>query len=201
MAVLVFRPGGPTLDLGSDAFRERALRLSPSCRYHVDDLVLDLTVREPTRPVGPPSGGSARDLHVEGAATAHPVLFHDLPGDDWLDQLRRHVAPHLADLIDNAARAATLALLLQHDDYDERQAWLLDRGIGDTEMDQVRGARRRRSRGPGRTRRWWRTLLPCWASTSTCRRTGTLPRRWRPASRPLRRGRGTRAAGGGRGWQ
>ena len=163
MAVLVFHAlGGPTLDLGSDAFRERALRLTQLQVRHVDDLVLDLTVKGTDPPLSVPVGeGSARDLHVEGATTAHPVLFHDLPGDDWLDQLRRHVAPHLADLIDNAAYAATLALLLQHDDPDERQAWLLDRGIGDTEMDQVRDALAAAGLvARDEQRRWWQALLP-----------------------------------------
>lgn len=163
MAVLVFHSlGGPTLDLGSDAFRERATRLTQLQVRHVDDLVLDLAVVGADPPVTVAVGeGSARDLHVEGVTTAHPVLYHDLPGDDWLDQLRRHVAPHLAELVENPAYAATFALLLQHDDPDERQAWLLDLGIGDIELEQVRDALATAGLvARAEHRRWWQALLP-----------------------------------------
>lgn len=161
MAVLVFHAvSGPTLELGSDAFRERARRLARLRVHQVDDLVLDLRL-EGTDLVVPVGVGTDRDLYVEGVNSASPLLYHDLNGTDWLDRLRRHVAPHLAELVENPAYAATLEVLLGHDDPDEREAWLLGVGVTDNELEQVRDSLAIAGLvSQEEERRWWQALLP-----------------------------------------
>lgn len=161
MALLTFHAvGGPTLTLGSDAFRDRALRLSQLRVIRADDVVLDLTVRG-TDLHATVGEGSARDLYLEGATTAKPILYHDLPGDDWPDQLRHHLAPHLAALVESPAYGATFALLLQYDSPAEREAWLLELGISDSEMDQVQHALQATGIASQEDeRRWWEAVLP-----------------------------------------
>jgi len=161
MAILVFHAlGGASLELGSEAFRERARRLSCLRAIQVDDLALHLRVvgTDITETIGV---GPDRDLYLDGPTTTRPVLYHDFNGDGWVDRLRRHLSPHLAELVQNPAYGATLALLLQYDEPSERESWLLELGITDLELDQVRGSLQVAGLVTREEeRRWWTALLP-----------------------------------------
>lgn len=154
LALLVFHSiGGPTLELDSEEFRLRARRLEALEVRHVSSLSLDVEVvgiGTVTR-VGDRSN---QDVYVAEPTSAHPVLFHDLADEDWQTRLRMVIGPHVANVLASDAYAATFQLLLLQDDG-QRARFLLDLGIGDEELDQVRSAMgRASSRAKAESSRW-----------------------------------------------
>jgi len=140
LSLLVFHSlGTQTLELGSVQFHDRARRLANLRIFQVDDLVLDASVvgLKVHKSIGE---GSGQDLFIEGATTLSPILYHDIRGEGWKERLRRRIAPHLATLAGNPSYAATFQLLLQADSESEREEFLVELGIGDHELDQVRSA-------------------------------------------------------------
>ncbi len=160
LSLLIFHSlGTQTLELGSQQFRERSRRLANLRILQVDDLVLDATVAglDVRRSIGE---GSDRDLFLDGANTLAPRLYHDIRGQAWEERLRRRIAPHLATLAGNPNYAATFQLLLQADGEAEREEFLLEHGIGDSELDQVRAALGYVSTaGRERSARWFAAIL------------------------------------------
>ena len=128
--------GSQTLELASAAFDERAARLAALTVRHVDDLVLDAQVvgTDATATLG---HGPDQDLYLHQPTSSAPVLFHDLTGPDWVDRLRRKIAPHLAAVLANPAYTHTIALFLQADSDAEREEFLLELGISADDVDTV----------------------------------------------------------------
>jgi hypothetical protein len=131
--------GTQTLELGSQQFEERATRLKNLRVQQVDDLIIDAQVdgSDLTATIGE---GSGHDLFLEAPTTSHPVLYHDLNGDDWKEVFRRKLAPHLAVLLENTAYTATLALFLLAESDAEREEALHDLGIAGDDVDALRTA-------------------------------------------------------------
>jgi hypothetical protein len=129
--------GGLPLELGSQAFAERARRLRNLRVMQVDDLVIDARV-EGTNAAATIGEGCGHDVFLEDATTSKPVLFHDFKGPDWKEQLRRKLAPHLAALLENSAYAATIALFLLAVTDADREEALHELGITAEDVDQVR---------------------------------------------------------------
>lgn len=84
--------------------------------------------------------GTDKDIYLDGATTSGPTLYHDFSGDDWPEKLRRHLAPHLAALIENPAYTDVFALLLQQDEPSEMESFLLDKGVSTVELEKTRDA-------------------------------------------------------------
>jgi hypothetical protein len=158
LSLLVFHSvGGPTLDLDSDEFRARARRLDALTVKRVDGLSLDVEVVDigtVTR-VGDRAG---EDIYVESPTSAAPVVYHDLPGDDWPTALQSAIGPHIANVMSSDAYAATFQLLLLQPDG-QRARFLLDLGIGEEETDQVRAALKLASVRTREETRRWRTVV------------------------------------------
>ena len=151
--------GVQRLELGSPQFEERARRLRNLRVRRVDDLVIDARV-EGLHVEATIGKGSTQDVFLEEPASAHPVLYHDLGGDDWQEALRRKLAPHLAALLQNSAYTATLALFLLAESDAEREEALHELGITADDVDGIRagiGAVSDEERG--RQRRWFAAIV------------------------------------------
>ncbi len=160
LALQVYHPlGGAPLELGSNAFRDRATRLEALRVVQLGNLVLDVSVEGSDVSVVVGADRDA-DLYLEGARTAKPVLYHDL-ATDIDDRLRALVPTHLAELLEGHVYSPMFRLLLQQP-TDARRLELLDE-YGVTEADVERVAERI-DRGGAETQqaeiRWWRALLP-----------------------------------------
>ena len=128
--------GTQTLDLGSTEFEERSRRLRNLRVIQVDQRVIDAVAEGPDQQVTI-GGGTEAELYLEGGQTSAPILYHDIAGDNWIEQLRRRLAPHLAVLLDNAAYTHTFALFLQADTPAAREEFLLEIGISGDEVARV----------------------------------------------------------------
>lgn len=129
--------GSEVMRLESDRFRERAAMLQALRVVQVDDLVVDVRVRgtEVVRSVG---RGSDQDLHLDLSSAAHPVLFHDLQGPDWVERFGRRAGRFLAELLGNPAYGATFEVLLQRDGPQEREDYLYELGVMPDDVAAVR---------------------------------------------------------------
>ena len=132
MAIVVHHSlGNQTLEVGSTQFEPRVHRLRALTVRYVRDLVVDASIPDEAHSV-PLGEGTDQDVFVEGPTTPTPVLYHDLIGHDWVDRLRRKLAPHLANLLENTAYTHTIALFLQQETDAEREEFLLELGIRPT---------------------------------------------------------------------
>lgn len=157
--------GTQTVELASQQFDERARRLTNLAVRQVEDLIVEATVDGLTVTLGQ---GSNQDVYLENPTSTHPVLFHDLHGDDWPDRLRRKLAPSLAAILENASYAHTFALFLQAETDADREEFLLDLGISADEVDAVSsriGVVGEASRHLHR--RWFAALLACRGASTT----------------------------------
>ena len=75
--------------------------------HKVDDLIVNATVKGSARGLSI-GRGTKQDVFLDTTAPGRPVLYHDFDGNDWVDRLRRKVAPALAALVENPAYGATL---------------------------------------------------------------------------------------------
>jgi hypothetical protein len=161
LAVQAFHPlGSQALELGSEAFRERAERLAALRVVQLDNLVLDVRVEGTDINI---AVGRERDqdMFLEAATTSQPILYHDLSGEGWEQRFRQRVGTHLAVMLENSAYAATFRLLLQQDSRSDRESFLADIGIYDEQLDQVMAQLRTGSvERRAEERRWWNALLP-----------------------------------------
>jgi len=160
LGLIAFHPlGQQTVALGTRAFRERALRLGALKVRQLENLVLEATVvdTEIQRTIGEEADA---DIFLEGASSSQPVLFHDLKGNDWVSRLRRHLGQYIAALCGNAAYAATFRVLLELDTSAQREAFLLECGVGPDEIKDVKtqleldGLESREA-----YRRWWTSVF------------------------------------------
>jgi len=177
LAVQAFHPlGTQALELGSEAFRERAERLTSLRVVQLDNLVLDVRVEGMDTNI---AIGRERDqdMFLELATTSQPVLYHDLVmSDGWEQRFRQRVGTHLAVMLENSAYAATFRLMLQQDSASDREAFLADIGIYDQQLEQVvaqlrTGSVERRAE----ERRWWNALLPLLGADENPIADGELP--------------------------
>ena len=120
--------GGQTLEVTSEDFARRANRLLALKVHKVDDLIINATVKGSARGLSI-GRGTKQDVFLDTTAPGRPVLYHDFDGNDWVDRLRRKVAPALAALVENPAYGATFGLFLQLQSDAEREEYLLDLGI------------------------------------------------------------------------
>ena len=158
--VCFYSLGGPTLELGSRSFRERAQRRSALQVRQVEDL--ELQVRVADLDVSATIGaGQNEDLFVEGPRSVAPVLYHDLGGDRWEDRFRRLLGPYLADILENDAYATVFRILVQQDTEAEIAGFLLELGIGEDQVKEVADLVESTNRVVrAEEERWWRVLLP-----------------------------------------
>lgn len=139
LAVMVHHVGGTNpLEPSSDAFRERANRLSNLRVRRLDNLVLTVSV------AGLPDmhetiGDNTQDeSYLDTTQPGAPVVFHDFTGDGWRSRLRRRLAQHLAALSDVAgAYTDTFTLLLTAGD-EEREDLLRSWGVAAEHVQQIR---------------------------------------------------------------
>lgn len=158
LSLLIFHSvGGPTMELDSEEFRSRAKRLLALAVRRVDGLALEVQVNQ-IGVVTRIGDRSSEDVYVEGPTTATPVLFHDLRGDDWPNALQGLIGPHIANILGSDAYAATFQLLLLQP-AGQRSRFLLDLGIGDEEVDQVRSALGRATEAAQAEGRRWRDAV------------------------------------------
>jgi len=128
--------GTQTLETESEQFRERARRLQAVTVRYVPDLVVRVSIDggEHAETLGE---NSYQDVFLEGPTSTEPVLYHDLGGEGWQDQLRRKLAPHIARILENPAYTHTIALFLQADGDAEREEFLRELGISGEEVDAI----------------------------------------------------------------
>lgn len=184
LAILVHHSQGTsTLERTSVAFDQRARRLQSVQVRQLEDLVLAIGV-EGTDLRKSLGQGSNDDTFLDAPTSASPVLYHDLRGPDWTDRLRRHLAPHVAALVENAAYEHTLEAFFNRDGDAEREHFLLTLGVRPEDVDHIaqrvgavsRDAVERRRRwfaaiavslgggGRGGGRRTWTGSEICWCS-------------------------------------
>ena len=183
LAILVHHVlAGQTLDPDSADFRTRARRLRELRVMRVENLVIEARVKgtDASTTIGE---HSEEELFLEGETTPNPVIYHDLKGDGWRDAFRRRLAPHIARIIERPDYADVFALFLLDDTDVQREATLLERGITQADVDEIRTAIGIVSEGEKRAYRLW---------------FGTIPRAHPRRGRPGRRGGGEnpRSAGG-----
>jgi hypothetical protein len=161
LAILVHHSqGATTLEPTSHAFDERARRLQQLVVRQLDRLVLEVQVEGSA--LHQSIGGSGDDHFLDGPTTSTPVLYHDLRGADWVDRLRRHLAPHVAAMAENPAYEHTFEAFFNRESDAEREHFLLTLGIRPDDVDritarvgQVSDAERRRRR------RWFAAVATC----------------------------------------
>jgi len=146
---------GPALEIGSNAFRDRAVRLHALRVQRVEELELALTVE-----------GTVKTHHVpghdflEGATTSSPVLVHDYDRED-AKRLMERLGRHVAALIEAPAAADTLTLMLQRTTPEERKQFLIDRGVSTNDIERVRNEFLRTIHAglDDDEKRWWWSVL------------------------------------------
>lgn len=139
LAVMVHHSSGTNpLEPSSEAFRERANRLTNLRVRRLDNLVLTVSV------VGHPNlqetiGDNTQDeSYLDTSKPGSPVVFHDFNGDKWRGRLRRRLAQHLAAVSDVAgAYTDTFTLLLTAAD-EEREDLLRSWGVAAEHVVQIR---------------------------------------------------------------
>ncbi|MBA2566365.1 MAG: DUF3883 domain-containing protein [Thermoleophilaceae bacterium] len=160
LAILVHHVlAGQTLDPDSADFRTRARRLQQLRVMTVENLVIEARVKgaDASTTIGE---HSEEELFLEGEATPHPVIYHDLKGEGWRDAFRRRLAPHIARIIERPDYADVFALFLLDDTDVQREATLLERGITQADVDEIRTAVGIVSEGEKRAYRlWFGTIL------------------------------------------
>ena len=155
-----YRVAGDTIEPGGQAFVERAERLRSLRVVQTDELVLEARVAG-TSIIETIGRGPDRDLYLEGPTSRKPVLYHDFNGDGWEERLRKHLAPHLAALVENPSYEDAFALLLQREDPGELEAFMLDKGISSEEIERVEVALElTRDLSRKEEQVWWSALLP-----------------------------------------
>lgn len=155
LAILVHHVlAGQTLDPDSTDFRTRARRLQQLRVMTVENLVIEARVKgtDVSTTIGE---HSEEELFLEGEATPNPVIFHDLKGEGWRDAFRRRLAPHIARVIERPDYADVFALFLLDDTDVQREATLLERGITQADVDEIRTAIGIVSEGEKRAYRVW----------------------------------------------
>jgi len=155
LAILVHHVlAGQTLDPDSADFRTRARRLEQLRVMTVENLVIEARVRgtDASTTIGE---HSEEELFLEGEATPRPVIYHDLKGEGWRDAFRRRLAPYIARIIERPDYADVFALFLLDDTDLQREATLLDRGITQADVDEIRTALGIVSEGEKRAYRLW----------------------------------------------
>lgn len=155
LAILVHHVlAGQTLDPDSVDFGTRARRLQQLRVMTVANLVIEARVKGTV--VSTTIGEhSEEELFLEGGATPNPVIYHDLKGDAWRDTFRRRLAPHIAQIIERPDYADAFALFLLDDTDVQREATLLERGITQADVDEIRTAIGIVSEGEKRAYRIW----------------------------------------------
>lgn len=145
---------GQTLDPDGDDFRTRARRLQQLRVVRVENLVIEARVvgTETSETIGK---HSEEELFLEGEATPHPIIYHDLKGEGWRDGFRRRLAPHIARIVERPDYADIFALFLLDDTDVQREATLLERGITQAHVDEIRTAIGIVSEGEKRAHRLW----------------------------------------------
>ena len=160
LAILVHHVlAGQTLDPDSADFRTRARRLQQLRVMTVENLVIEARVKgtDASTTIGE---HSEEELFLEGEATPNPVIYHDLKGEGWRDAFRRRLAPHIARIIERPDYADVFALFLLDDTDVQREATLLERGITQADVDEIRTAIGIVSEGEKRAYRlWFGTIL------------------------------------------
>ena len=160
LAILVHHVlAGQTLDPDSADFRTRARRLQQLRVMAVENLVIEARVKgtDASTTIGE---HSEEELFLEGEATPNPVIYHDLKGEGWRDAFRRRLAPHIARIIERPDYADVFALFLLDDTDVQREATLLERGITQADVDEIRTAIGIVSEGEKRAYRlWFGTIL------------------------------------------
>lgn len=160
LAILVHHVlAGQTLDPDSADFRTRARRLQQLRVMRVDNLVIEarVTGTDASTTIGE---HSEEELFLEGEATPSPVIYHDLKGEGWRDAFRRRLAPHIARIIERPDYADVFALFLLDDTDVQREATLLERGITQADVDEIRTASGVVSEREKRAHRlWFGTIL------------------------------------------
>ena len=155
LAILVHHVlAGQTLDPDGADFRTRARRLQQLQVMTVENLVIEARVKgtDASTTIGE---HSEEELFLEGEATPTPVIYHDLKGEGWRDAFRRRLAPHLARIVERPDYADVFALFLLDDTDVQREATLLERGITQADVDEIRTAIGIVSEGEKRAHRLW----------------------------------------------
>ena len=155
LAILVHHVlAGQTLDPDSADFRARARRLQQLRVMTVENLVIEARVKgtDASTTIGE---HSEEELFLEGETTPNPIIYHDLKGEGWRDAFRRRLAPHLARIIERPDYADVFALFLLDDTDVQREATLLERGITQADVDEIRTAIGIVSEGEKRAYRLW----------------------------------------------
>jgi hypothetical protein len=155
LAILVHHVlAGQSLDPDSADFRTRALRLQQLRVMTVENLVIEARVKgtDASTTIGE---HSEEELFLEGEATPYPVIYHDLKGEGWRDAFRRRLAPHIARIVERPDYADVFALFMLDDTDVQREATLLERGITQADVDEIRTRIGIVSEGEKRAYRLW----------------------------------------------
>lgn len=138
LAIMVHRGvGGSTLDPSSEDFHIRSRRLRALTVRRVTAMELELTVPGLSQ-VGVTDGSDIDESFLEGGTTSHPVIYQGLSGVGWQMRLRSRLGSHIAEVVEVPGLADAFRLLLTGAE-DEREDLLHEWGIGDQEIDDLRG--------------------------------------------------------------
>ena len=160
LAVLVHHSlGAQTLEPTSRQFEERARRLHNLRVRQVDNLDLDIEVVDTGLQL---TLGEEVATFLDGGNTNVPVLYHDLRSVDWQEELRPHLARHVAAMVDNVAYEHTFELFFNRTTNNDREDFLLSLGVRPEEVDRLRervGAANETALA--QRRRWFAAILKC----------------------------------------
>ena len=161
LAILVHHSlGALTLEPTSLRFEERARRLQALQVRQVGRLALDVEIVDTDLQLT--LGDQEPTTYLEGALSATPVLYHDLSGMEWREELRPHLARHVAAMVDNVAYEHTFELFFNRTTDSDREDFLLSLGVRPDDVDQLReriGAVSRAAQHRRRT--WFAAVLAC----------------------------------------
>jgi hypothetical protein len=161
LAILVHHSlGAQTLEPTSGQFEERARRLQALQVRQVERLSLDVEVVDTGLRLT--LGEQESTTYLEGALSATPVLYHDLAGVEWREELRPHLGRHVAAMVDNVAYEHTFELFFNRTTEGEREDFLLSLGVRPDDVDELRERIGAVSRAAQQRRRtWFAAVLAC----------------------------------------
>lgn len=160
LAVMVnYGAGTNTLDPASEAFARRAKDLDALRVFRVDNLVIELRVRDMPDVVDTIGETSRDESYLDGS-----VIYTDVTGEGWRTRLARRLGGHVAVLMEVPSYTDTFTLLLtagEEDREDLLQSW----GVTVAHVDSVRSQLEITSNADRERREAWeaavRSVLGC----------------------------------------
>ena len=137
--MVFYRIGGMPMELGGETFQNRVERLKNLKIIKSEEVIVKAGVdgSRITKTIG---DGMPNNIYLHEPLSAKPILYHNIQGINWADELKRYFAPHLATILENPAYTDTFALLLNMQTETERGNFLIEKGISGLDLEQINEA-------------------------------------------------------------